>query len=1150
MLIEKGAQVIIAGDTIIANSKDITGTLNVKQRGGTGNTLAKFETTGSLIVGNNGNANVIVENGGNVTSGGATILAAEVDSTAKVTINGDDYRLSWNAGGTAVTPGTYVPPKGNAFLDAQTGIIYVNGLFAMQGDETGSNGLAQFGEGAELRMGNGSFYNMNTSDFADDSLGKIKMNYGSILSGSGNIYAGNSFEMTNGRITPGGRYMYDFDPGSNDKMTGLGTLHITDRGNVITSINGATFQTQLDRGNDLIAAGANKSDHLIVHGDLNTNNNLSINVARILSGDYLLIKTDSDKVISNFNASKLDELGVDSTTLNLNNKTLKGNERIDAIDGSSVSRMYSELRNGNEIWLHIDSLTDGNVATHWTGENGSTWDMVAKNFNASETGGTGQFLDGDKVIFDYSLIDASNRTVNVTNDTKYIGDFKWHTTNANNGNVIVSEVKVSNGSGSDRIVWNGGSIIALDSALYTTLDKGASPANPTPSGQLIKTGEGVLEINNANEFFGGIHLGGSGTTGGKIELKNQYGFGSYNSMSGYQEKGLVYVHEDTTIDVTAINGITNRFIVDNGKLLTFLIDGTFSVTGNNALAGGAINNGKGAGIYIGEAGQVIYQGNGGLKLTNNLGTAGGGIYTVLGYTLQVPADIQGNYASGKGGGVYAEKFFELKDNSAIVGNAAQSAGGGIYVGYLDSFSGISQFNLHGNSVIKNNLSGGQAGGGVFVDAGREFVISTKTESDFSGGDVWFEGNYAGVSFDPDNPVTGHKDISKAFRNAIHLSNKATSGTPSQAASLSIGGPYNTYFYDPISGDTNTQLRINGVIADSGNTEALHNVTPGQMGTTVFHGDSAFYGNTTIADGATFRLESSADAGIITPDNPLGTATFGRRGSLSPNAAVSNIFALDSQSQITGQGKIAADTISLNGIIDLDTGTFSKPADRSGSGTLTDAGTKQGTLYLEGDANFNTSTWNLNLTNNAARTQPKNDLISVTGTASFANGPAGEKLTIDIDKFLRGKYTLLTSSGNIDNFNTNTAMSDAKVYLNGGNINIAPNTGVSTLDTTGRFRVTTYVDNTTQTKTLNLDIAGRNRHVYAIDSGSWGYDDKWAFDAAFIPTGTSGTVQWSKNDAGPETHVFLDGDMVTFSGVGSPYTISIDGTVRPVDVYVE
>ncbi len=1198
MLIEKGGLVTVSGTSYLGNTSGKKATITLKTRGGTDAGDASLNTAGRVIVGNGGDVDLTINTGGSVSSGLETILGGKSDSNVKVTITSDHYRSAWKAGGTAAIPTLADLPLGNAQLEVDGGVVSVTGLFAMAGQNAAydhtvdapDDGKAIFRNGGELHLSGGVFFNMNETAFSTNTLGLIEINDGGIVSGSGSIYAGERFAVNGGTIAPGSRGMYDFQPknggpdtGNTNKLDSLGTLHIYDNPNDgnpnnITRFYGATFRTELDRpiqgtikDSTLTDRSYNSSDHAVVHGDLDFDNTFNIDISRPLDGKYLLINTDG--VITNFVAQSLDGPGGNTVglKLNLNGKLLEGNNRIDYAGGMSTMQVKGESGEYSQIWLDVDTTSDGNVKTYWTGNGMSLWDMTTTNFRARNVTNTAdatftgkdQFLDGDIVYFDYSKVAAGNRTAIVTTDaTNYMGDLVTGMSAV--ANVRVAEINVIGGTTAEtHFSWGaagnpGGSIYALDSALYSTLDRVTN--GETPSGRFNKIGEGVLDIYNANEFYGGIHLGDAGVTGGRIILHNEKGLGTYDSTSGFQEKGLVTVHEDSIIEL-ATSGMTinNRFIVETGRKLTFVFNGEFTVAGNNALASDAdTHDGKGGGVFIGNDGRIVYEGTGTLHVKDNKAKSGGGIYTELGYTLQVPANVTGNYASGPGGGIFAEKYFQLKDGSDISGNAAQSPGGGIYVGNMNTFdAGDSRdFVIHGNSQIMDNKSGGTTGGGVYVNAGRNLVIKTAklaaagNDPAFGGGDVWFKGNLAKVGFDADDPTNyGKLDLEAAVRNALHLSDKAIVGG-GPGATLEVLGPYNTYFYDPISGDLGTNVTIQG-LAGNGKSGSNVNMEVGdgldpiggtsQYGTTIFHGDSAFYGSTTVAGGATFRLEDNADY-IDAVENPTGAATYGRKATKQGGAA--NSFSVDSLSRITGRGTIVADSISLNGTLDLDTGTtFLQPGNRNGSGDIAAAAkTTQGILALEGTVAVGTaSVWTLNLTN-VGNVNPKSDLVEVTGNVSFDSSASDDgKMEFIVDNIVRGKYAVMTATGTIANFNTIPNKTGAPIMY--GNIDLSESQPADANTTLGRLKASSYVDAKTK-KTLYLDVDGRNRHVTSANTGNWGHNPDWTFNGSDI-TNSFTTGTWSEADTGPTTNTYIDGDMVTFSGG----THTLTTNVNPVDLFV-
>ncbi len=1131
-----GALVDVAGTATFGEGGNAT--VAIGGRGGVATVNnATLQTTGGndIIVGNSGSATFTVTDGGAVISDGRTVLGNLAGSTGIVDLN-----YHWTAGGTAVAQGLYIAPQGNGRLViGNGGLLTVNGQFAMAGQSSGyanNYGVATVNSGGELALGGGTFYNRDSTG----TIGRVQMNGGSTLSGNGSVYAGDRFLMNGGTIAAGSRDLRDFQTGGTNQLTSIGRVDIYDNDSVTTQFANTTFRTELDRptggGGENITG---RSDLAVVHGDLAVDSNFKVDISRVLDGDYQLVVADGGS-IGGFTPVDLAGQGANSIAISLNGKTLKGNDRVDYTNG-----LTTELRNNNEIWLSVNSTSDGNVVTNWVGGNsGNAWDMTARNFNAT-TGpagfaGNDQFLDGDIVNFDYANIDAANRTINITQGSQYVGD------HATVPNVAVAEVRITGGGAGDEIVWNGGSIFAYNSALLTTLDLGDA-IGTAPSGQLVKDGAGTLVINNANEFYGGIVLGAGGTTGGTVILGNEKGFGTYDTSSGYADKGLVFVQADTNLDVSRLNNgtggtINNRFIVETGKTLTFNFGATdLKIAGNNALntPAGYPNSGKGGGLFISDGGGIEYAGTGNLTFERNQARQGGGIYAERGYTFETPTAVTGNYASLQGGGVYAEKHFEMVSGSSISNNASQGAGGGFYAGDTGSLQpgDDRDLTLHGNTEIAGNVTGAAVGGGGYVESGRELNIETATSGDNQGGDVWFQDNYANVGFDPDDPVNGPRDMKNATRNAVHLSATNTAGTAADGAVINISGPYNTYFYDPITGDAGTTVNINGVQATGTNST---NLPADQYGTVIMRGDSAFYGSTNVAGNATFRMESFSET-----DGTYVQAVYGRKVDGSGPA---NTFTLQAGSRITGSGTIMADSVNLSGILDLDTGTFTKPAGKDGSGAISaaDAATL-GNLAVDGDVTVaDSSVWNLNLTNNGG-TDPSSDLVTVAGTTNFTGGTAGNRLTLNIDRLIHGRYTIMASSGGFNNYTANRQQSDAIVnyqLADGTTINLAaPPAGNA--DLMGRLRVTSYVDPTTGTS-LYLDVAGRNRYITADSGGTWAYDARWEYDSSFNPTNTgNANINWSNLDSGPVTNVYLDGDMVRLTGG----TYNLPGTVNPVDLFV-
>lgn len=884
--VENGGAISVTGNTVLANEDGTTAM--VTMTGGT------WSSSGGLTVGKGDDTTVnVTMSGGTLSSSGGIVLGAGEDSTVNVTMTGGAWSsgngstilgqaegsvvkismsgASWSAGGSA---SAFTPSLGNTSLSMSGGTFGISGLFSMAGhDDTYANGfgVASF-TGSTLNI-NGSFYNMNTSALMADSLGRTVIQGGATLSGRGSIIAGEYIQIFSSTITPGTRSWQDFNA-ANDNLTGLGTLNLHSSQGVL--FDKVKFQTQLD-WSDL-------SDKVVVYGDLSITDTFTIDIDRILDGKYLLVETDGG-VISDYAAKSIaDFLTSASSEFTLNGKSIKGNDRIDFASG-----LYTSLEDsGTKLYLNVDSLTDGNQEIYWVGNESSVWNMVSKNFDDTNTANTKQFLDGDTVIFDSDV--SQNNDIVITGDSIY------------GGNVIVNEVQVL---GDSDFSWsydsNGkGSIIAYDSPFYTTLDSKNPDHLLNPSGALIKVGDGTLTISNSNEFYGGIYLGDIfGNSGGKIVIKNTLALGSYDSGSGFLKKGVIFVNENSMLELDDGISISNRFVIGDGKTLTIAVPGDLMIYGNNALSdleegAGGINGGRGGGLFISDKGLVIYMSStdGTMTITENKAKYGGGIYAMQGYALDAKTIITENYASISGGGIYAEKDFEISPYAVVEQNFANSYGGGIYVGGTNQGQTLT---VHGGVEIIGNLTAANYGAGLYIDGGYvadlvtaySAVDSVLKRPEFLGGDIWIEGNYAKVSVDPDAPQNiSRVDTSEGILNGIHLAYSNGAG-----ASLNIKGPYNTYLYDGITGDSGTNILMQGILAVNSDPDknTSHTLASGQMGTMILRNDSAFYGNTTVSDGATIRLESYENSGETVE------AVYGRSGA--------NTFTLASDSFLTGEGQL-------------------------------------------------------------------------------------------------------------------------------------------------------------------------------------------------------------------------------------------------------
>ena len=131
-----------------------------------------------------------------------------------------------------------------------------------------------------------------------------------------------------------------------------------------------------------------------------------------------------------------------------------------------------------------------------------------------------------------------------------------------------------------------------------------------------------------------------------------------------------------------------------------------------------------------------------VTVQNNLATAGGGLYNAAtGTAVVVDSQIILNDASDLfgGGGIVNLGTLEL-NNSQVRANTAASGGGGI--------RNEGPLNIHSNSVVNLNTSGGSGGGIYNAEGGEVTITNSAVDSNTAaeeGGGIFSTGNLSGSS---------------------------------------------------------------------------------------------------------------------------------------------------------------------------------------------------------------------------------------------------------------------------------------------------------------------------------------------------------------------------------------------------------------------
>lgn len=1130
-----GALVEIATNGVMAGTAGSTANLYLDESAagsnGNGSSLNIFR---DFVVGQNGTANVSVKNGGNVTAG-STVLAQNAGSEARVVIdhlprteNIEDFyspgNVAWYITGAGTTDLEQLRSAGDSSLEVRSGLMFIDaGVFSMgaqsnadAGYATGSAGalgVAHFSGGqTELRLHNGLLSNQGSG--ANSGIGKIIFDSGAYFSGEGRLIAGENIEFRGAVIAPGSRYLYDDKGQEGQHPLIIGKLDMTvNSGNV--SIDGGTVYKVA------FSEDGTQASQIVVHGgNLDISEGMVVDLYRMVNSRYVIGLVDGGTITGSYTGYSADAFPQYFT---LNGKALvQGggirSERV-FVNGGNIS---TRIENGNQLVLDVVT-GGGNVITKWTGANGNNWNFFDKNWELASTFNTEQFLDGDNVTFDDT---ATGAPITVNAD-----------------GVVLAEMNVN---GSNDWTFSGGSITTYNSELYSTLTD--------TSGRLNKVGSGTLTFNNANQFYGGIHMGNAGTTGGTIVLNNERGLGTYdlsNNLRG-TAKGTVFVNENSVIQTTAaVNSLQNRFIVEAGKTLDLLVTNASLTVGNDSAYGQGYKDLHGGAFYIEGTVNVdkdlVLRGNsaptgGALSLIGN-GSLVASRLTVENNTsvtaiTQAQNDF-GYYAGG--GGIYSAATTTLGTGLIVRNNDSRGNGGGIFVtGQAGGAAGV--LTLSGDTLITDNRSYA-AGGGILVDgSGYNGQGTGSLVLDTSAGDITFTGNYDQVDYDDSgqDAVNPPHIINVADSNAVHLAGAATMG---------LNGNGTVYFYDPISGGKDAMVNVG--------------MNAGDTVTAVFHGSSHYEGATNVGQSTTFRLEEGVtyyngkpvygDASQSPAKATYGVAvtrTLGDDGAggqayilddsnwQTDWSALAQSWTLSEGATLTGQGYLGATNVKIAGDLNLDNGQAS-----GYQNTI-------GTVGIIGNVTVSdTSNWYLSLSTagdpSAERTT---DLVKVAGSVSFDGDDLNAKHIVRVDSMIHGQYLLMETTGGITGYNTKKRETGAEIYWGATNLSQS-GIGASAPAQVARAQAVTYVEG----NNLYLDLIARNRYVIGNQAnGVWQDNGEWEFaDNGGTPTPTGGnlTTDWARYDSGPATNIYVNGDMVAFDPSAGNQTYTISGTVRPVDLVI-
>lgn len=332
---------------------------------------------------------------------------------------------------------------------------------------------------------------------------------------------------------------------------------------------------------------------------------------------------------------------------------------------------------GNSLVATLTTIN--NLVMKWTGAGGGEWTHLAgAQQNWVDSGGSGEalFFFADSVVFD-GVTDADH----ATNRSITIG---------NNG-VTVADMTVT-GTARYEFLGSGGIVADADAV--------ASNAAFTPTGKLLKSGEGELVFANtgANTFHGGIEIAGGMIT---FERVAQLGSGT---------GGIVFSDSGTLHTVGNVSGVLDETLtVAAGKTAELMVD-----SGGSLAYGGTLASG-GAGSTLRKTGE------GALMLTGD--NAG----NTVAIALDVGVTTLAETTAAIGGAITVNGGATLNGvGAAGNGGSVKIASGGILEAGLGSAQSgtltVNNLELTGGAVLRMDLFA--AADGVYRESDRIYDAGT------------------------------------------------------------------------------------------------------------------------------------------------------------------------------------------------------------------------------------------------------------------------------------------------------------------------------------------------------------------------------------------------------------------------------------------
>jgi fibronectin-binding autotransporter adhesin len=1135
--VANGANVTITGEDsanvslYLGNGTSSNGSLVVN---GT-NSILKVSGSGAFVIGNLGNGNLTISNGGTVTSN-TTYLSRQNFSTSTALVTGANSM--WNLG----TNSLYVGNVGNGTLTISSGGTVLSGTSYLDGSVTSTGTAVVTGANSTWNLGSGTLYVGNSG------TGILTIsNGGTVFSGTG--YLDNPVGSNGTVVVTGANSTWNLGTGTlYVGNAGNGTLTISNGGAVLS---GTSYLDQVATSNGTAVVDGANSIWNLGSGTLNVGNTgtgtLTIsNAGTVALGVLDLAVNSGSNGTVNLNSNGVLEVGG-------SNGILAGSGTATFNLGGGVIQVT-----GSDLTTSLNATLAGSTIStiNTNGMNATLSGVLGGSGNLTKIGAGSLTLSGNNSYAGDTTLDSGTLVLS-GNNAAASGNV-----NVNNGTLLINSNTALSAAG---LNINGGTIDNTSGSLVTVTT--GTPVNL--SADLIFTGSNDLNLGTGAVLISNLNNGGSDVNitvlNGNLIFGGQvYDEGDSNDLNKLGAGSLVLTNNSP-----AYGGSTN---VEQGSLV---------LAGNESIADTDINLGDGNGnsgtLVLGNATSgPVTQTIQGIAINSNSGTTnaivGGNATNSLlrvfvpagtpteydgylgagaGNTSNVPANaLTLEVRTGSGSNLY------LTANNTYLGGTnldfgtlqiSQAASLGADTGtaatelLLGNGTGSTAILEAVDSISTNRwivLNSSSAGSSIDVDSGDTLVLGANSAL-LNGGNAAFALNKSGA---------GLLQLAGTTANYTYSNSTYAAATNVQGGTLQLGANNLVPRTSTVTISTGATFDLNGFDDHIANLAGAGNVTLG----------SSFlatgYGNVS----ATFSGVVSGTGNL----SKFGTAAFtlGGLNTFTGNMNV-NFGTLVVGSSLTLQDSTVNDNAGLSFNSSISSATFGALA---GTSDFALENTSSGALALTVGNNGSDATYSGNLSGPGrlikigAGTQTLVGNVSYVGNTTISGGTllytgslAGYTGSIVDNADLAFEQSFAdTYSGNISGTGNITQSGSSILTLNGHN----SYTGNTTVDGGTLILDGTTAGSITSTDALQLGISSGNTGTMTIQNGgsltantgdlgvvngSFGYltvDDSTALFNGSLTVGDSGTGYLTIQNGG----IVTSGTGLLGSGFGANGTVLVTG----------